>query len=124
MASGFDLEAFKPVLSLYASKISSRKLEKNQALGYGATFTADADLEVSNYNFGYGDGFLRTASNSFTTPNGEKLLGRISMDNSSFVSNKDEILIFNDARVLATSAKTLSYEVLTSLKKRLKRKIV
>ena len=38
------------------------------------------------------------------------------MDNSSFISDEDELLIFNDAKVMAKSAGTISYEVLTSLK--------
>jgi len=46
------------------------------------------------------------------------------MDNSSFISNEDELLIFNDARVMTKSAKTISYEVLTSLKEGMRREIV
>lgn len=124
MYSGFDTRQLKPVLSVYASKISSRNFKKSQALGYGATFRAKEDCIVSNYNFGYGDGFLRAASNNYETPESKKLVGRISMDNSSFIARNDRLLIFDDARVMAESAKTISYEVLTSLKKKLKRKIV
>ena len=114
----------KPILSVYASKISSRTLHVGKSIGYGATYTTKKDEIVSNYDFGYGDGFLRVLSNKFSTPNGEKLLGRISMDNSSFLSDKDELLIFNDARDVAPLADTISYEVLTSLKPSLKRTIV
>jgi alanine racemase len=46
------------------------------------------------------------------------------MDNSTFVSDADELLIFDDARLLAQAAGTISYEVLTSLKAHLTRKIV
>jgi len=46
------------------------------------------------------------------------------MDNSSFVSDKNELLIFNDARDVALFAKTISHEVLTSLKANLKRRII
>ncbi len=123
-SSAFDKVDLKPVLSLYAKKISSRSLKKDKALGYGASYTADTDCIVSNYDFGYGGGFLRICSNNYTNPNGEKLLGRISMDNSSFLSEVEEILIFDDAREIAKSAQTISYEVLTSLKCNLARKIV
>jgi len=116
-----SLKNLKPVLSVYANKISSRELKKGKCIGYGATFSADEDLSISNYDFGYADGFMRVNSNNYTTPNGEQLLGRISMDNSSFVSKKDKILIFNDAREIAKTSKTISYEVLTSLKQNLKR---
>jgi len=46
------------------------------------------------------------------------------MDNSSFLADDDEILIFNDARSVAKSAKTISYKILTSLKADLKREII
>jgi len=115
---------FKAVLSLYASKISTREIKKGEAIGYGATYTANDDMKVSNYDFGYGDGFLRSCSNKYVTPNNEQLLGRISMDNSTFLSTKDEILVFDDANQIAKSTQTISYEVLTSLKENIKRVIV
>jgi alanine racemase len=114
----------KPVLSLYANKISTKYLKKGSRIGYGGSYALEKDCVVSNYDFGYGDGFLRTLSNNYITPNGEKLLGRISMDNSSFLSDKNEILIFNDAREVAKKANTISYEVLTSLKEKIKRVVV
>ena len=76
----------KPVLSVYANKISSRELKIGEAVGYGATFVADKDLVVSNYNFGYGDGFLRICSNNYKNPNANELVGRVSMDNTSFIT--------------------------------------
>jgi len=119
-----DVDGFKPVLSLYASKISSRKLLKGECVGYGASYEAKEDCIVSNYDFGYGDGFLRSCSNNYTTPHAKDLLGRISMDNSSFLCDDDKIVIFDDAREVAKSAKTISYEVLTSLKPYIKREII
>jgi len=119
-----EAEKLKPVLSLYAQKISSRTLKKGEFVGYGATFKAQTSCVVSNYDFGYGDGFMRRCSHVHTTPNGTQIAGRISMDNSSFLSDADELLIFNDARVVADFANTISYEVLTSLKKYIKREIV
>jgi len=118
------IEGLMPILSLYGSKISSRKLKKGECIGYGATFEAKKDMVVTNYDFGYGDGFLRGCSNNYKTPDGSKLIGTISMDNSSFIYDKDEILIFNDATKIAKSANTISYEILTSLKHYIKREIV
>jgi len=124
MAKPLGVDGFKPVLSLYADKISSRELKKGDAIGYGASFYLKEDSVISNYDFGYGDGFLRVLSNNYKTPKSKKLVGRISMDNSSFICSDDKILIFDDARVIASFAKTISYEVLTSLKATLKREIV
>jgi len=122
----FDSHApqLKPVLSLYAKKISSRELSAGDSVGYGATFRADKPMVVSNYDFGYGDGFLRACSNTFQTKEGVKIAGRVSMDNSSFISRKEELLIFDDAREVSLFAKTISYEVLTSLKSNIKRTII
>jgi len=114
----------KPVLSLYTQKISSRTLKKGDSVGYGATYVASKEERVSNYDIGYGDGFLRSNSNVFQTKDGVKIAGRISMDNSSFLSEKEELLLFSDAKDVAKYAKTISYEVLTSLKSYIKREIV
>jgi alanine racemase len=118
------LKALRPVLSLYARRLSSHKIKVGESVGYGAAFCAEKPLCVSNFDIGYGDGFLRSCSNTYVTPDGIKIAGRISMDNSSFVTNKEEILLFNDAIEVARHAKTISYEVLTSLKPYLKRIIV
>jgi len=119
-----EVKGLKPVLSVYASKVSSRGLKEGWHVGYGATYKAKQDCIVSNYDFGYGDGFLRSCSNNYQNPHAKKLVGRISMDNSSFLADDEELLIFDDARVVAKSAKTISYEVLTSLKPYIQRKII
>ncbi len=114
----------KPILSLYADRISSREMKKGEFIGYGATYKIKKNCVVSNYNFGYGDGFLRICSNNFSTVKDKELVGRISMDNSSYISDDEQLHIFNDARVVSKYAKTISYEVLTSLKSDLKREII
>jgi len=120
----FNAPELRPVLSLYAKKISQRELDIGESVGYGATFVAKSKLTVSNYDFGYGDGFLRACSNYYVTPQNIKVAGRISMDNSSFLSKEEKLLIFDDARVVSKFAKTISYEILTSLKSYIKREIV
>ncbi|MFT5836279.1 MAG: alanine racemase [Sulfurimonas sp.] len=117
-------EKLLPVLSLYAYKLSSREVKKGERVGYGGIFTAKENCVVSNYNFGYGDGFLRNSSNDFVTSSGVKQIGRISMDNSSFISESENLLIFENAVDAAKTANTISYEVLTSLKTSLKREII
>lgn len=114
MPEGFEVD-LKPVLSLSASRLSKRTLKKGEAVGYGATFCAEEDCIVSNYDFGYGDGFMRLLSNNYITPAGEKQVGMISMDNASFLTDKEDIVVFDDARVIAKQAGTISYEILTSL---------
>lgn len=118
-------EKFKPVLSLWADKISQRELKAGERVGYGGEYTAPSDCIIGNYEFGYGDGFLRCcAKEGYKTPEGIELLGRISMDNSTFASCEEKLLVFSDARVVAKYAKTISYEVLTSLKPEIKRVVI
>ncbi|MDQ7068905.1 MAG: alanine racemase [Sulfurimonas sp.] len=118
-----NAQKLKPVLSLYAKQNSSRVIESGEGVGYGGTFVAEESVVVSNYDFGYADGFFRSCSCNYITPQNVQIAGRISMDNSSFVSDKEELLIFDDAREVAKCAGTISYEVLTSLKPHLKRRI-
>jgi alanine racemase len=118
------VSALQPILSLYAKRNSTRVVERGACVGYGASYKAREPLSVSNYDFGYGDGFLRACSNHYVTPEGVKLLGRISMDNSSFASDADKLLIFNDAKAAAKFANTISYEFLTALKSELPREIL
>ena len=119
-----DTSKLKPVLSLTALKNSTRELKKGDRVGYGATYTINEETKVSNYDFGYADGFLRINSNNYTTPQNIKQVGRISMDNSSFLSAEDEILVFDDASIIAKSSQTIAYEVLTSLKANIKRVVI
>ena len=117
-------EELKPVLSLYANKIGSKQLPKGSRIGYGGAHTLKEDAIISTYDIGYGDGFLRCLSHSYTTPKGYRIAGRISMDNSSFYSEEEKLLIFDDARDVAKQAGTIAYEVLTSLKPDIPREVV
>jgi len=124
MDRGFDETGLQPVLSLYAQRISTRTLGKGERLGYNATFEAQEEMEVSNYDIGYADGLKRSLSNAYQTPDGYELLGRVSMDNSSYNTAEDKILIFDDANEMAAHVGTIAYEVLTSLSAYLKRVVI
>lgn len=124
-AGVFDFPKLKPVMSLWASKIASRDIKKGQSLGYGGKFTASKDMKVSTYDVGYGDGFLRLNENdSYTTPKGYKLLGRVSMDSVSLDSQDNEVCIFDDVTQLASIHKTISYEITCALKENVEKEIV
>ena len=115
----------KPVLSLWANKIISKKIKKGQCVGYGGSFEAIEDMDISTYDIGYGDGFLRINENqSYTTPQGYKILGRVSMDSLSLNCTNDEVCIFDDVKILAKLHNTIYYEILTSLKNSIPREII
>ena len=123
MPKAFKTASLKPVLSLYANKITTKQLPKGARVGYGGTHTLQKDAAVTTYDIGYGDGFLRCLSHNYTTPEGCKIAGRISMDNSSFYTREEKLLIFDDARDVAKAAGTISYEILTALKPEIPRKV-
>ncbi len=112
----FSNPNLKPVMSLWADKISTRNIKKNEKVGYGGKYLAKKDMKISTYNLGYGDGFLRLdGTQKYITPKGHEILGRVSMDNISVNSDEDEICIFEDVRELAKLQNTISYEITTTL---------
>lgn len=112
----FNNPVLKPVLSLWGKKIASRKIEKNQRVGYGGVFLASKQMDISTYDVGYGDGFFRlNGKDKYTTPEGYEILGRVSMDSLSIDSTDDEVCIFDDATPLAKIHDTITYEITTSL---------
>ncbi len=124
-AGVFKFPKLKPVLSLWANKLSTRTLTKGQSVGYGGKFTALEDMVISTYDVGYGDGFLRlNERNSYTTPKGYKVLGRVSMDNLSLNTDDKEVCIFEDVTTLAKEHDTISYEITTTLSPNIEKEIV
>ncbi len=121
----FDFPILKPVMSLWATKLSTRTLKKGQSVGYGGKFTVSEDMTVSTYDIGYGDGFLRLNENDrYITPKGFKVLGRVSMDNLSINSDEKEVCLFDDVQELAKIHKTITYEITCSLKEHIKKEIL
>ncbi len=106
----FDL---KPVLKLYAQKISTRKLKKGSRVGYGGVGVLKKDSFVSTYDIGYSDGFLRNIY-----PN---LLGKVSMDSISLLGDKEKVCIIDDAKEIAKLNNTISYDILVKLNKNIER---
>ena len=66
-----------------AQLIQRRRLQPGDSVGYNASFTASAAMEVGVVGLGYADGYLRTWSNLGSFHSGGKRLpvvGRVSMD--------------------------------------------
>lgn len=111
-----DFPKLKPVLSLWANRISTRVLNEKESVGYGGTFITDKKITISTYDLGYGNGFFRINENQeYFTRDGYRVLGRVSMDNLSLNTNKDNVCIFDNADKLAKIHNTINYEIFTSL---------
>jgi len=106
----------KPVLSLWAKKVSTRVLRKGSRVGYGGTYITPKDMIVSTYDLGYGDGWMRSNSfKPFITAQGLPILGRVSMDYISLETDIDEVCIVNNTQYASKQIGTISYEIMTQL---------
>ncbi|GIT98623.1 alanine racemase [Sulfurovum sp. TSL1] len=125
LPDSFDEAALRPVMSLYANKISTRELRAGERLGYGGDFIAVQDMMISTYDLGYGDGWSRGDSTQpYITSEGLPILGRVSMDSISLESEKEEVCVMNDAQTAAKQFGTISYEVTTALSAELPKEVV
>ncbi len=123
-----DLEEdkyLKPVLHLYANKIATKHIKKGDHVGYGSkAFIAPHDMTVSNYDMGYGNGFLRLSEDKKSTiADGREILGRISMDSFAIEGDDEMVCAFDDAKQLAKAHSTITYEITTTLSPFIKRVI-
>lgn len=115
----------KPVLSLWAERLSGRCLKKGSRIGYGGMYEAQNDEVVSTYDIGYGDGFFRyDGKKPFALANGQLIKGRMSMDSFCTAMDAPKVCLFDDANPLAEHFGTISYEIITQLSPAIKRVIV
>ena len=129
----------RPAMTLSSTIIAIRNIEKNETVGYNSRWTAERPTRLATVAIGYGDGYPRHACNG--TPvlvNGQraKLVGTVSMDLITIdisdchhieigdkailwgVDNNGESLSVEE---IADHADTISYQLLTSVSKRVAR---
>lgn len=132
----------KPVMALETKVVGIRHFKKGQSVSYGRTYVCTEDTDIAVLPIGYADGLLRRFSPGLTvTINGKDypVRGRICMDQCMVelglnhdVELFDKVEIFgpvesganNTAEALASLGNTISYEVLTSISKRVERIII
>jgi alanine racemase len=125
MDSTFGDMNLRPVMSLYANRVSSRKLKRGERIGYGGEFVAKDDMVVSTYDLGYGDGWRRgTPKNPYATVDSGDILGRVSMDFITLEGDKDEVCIMNDALSVARRYGTIAYEITCAFHANIERIVV
>jgi alanine racemase len=107
----------KPILSLWAEKITTRDLKAGQRVGYGGAFTAHTNMKVSTYDIGYGDGFFRYKNEGM-------FLGKVSMDSCVMRGDAQKVCILDDASEIAKHFDTISYDILVKLSSTIARVIV
>ena len=123
----------KPVAALRALVVSVRTLAAGETVSYGATWRAERPTHVATLAIGYADGLPRAFARSGIVRLGARnapVRGRITMDmtiveTDGTVQTGDDALIFGEELLLdaqAERAGTISYELLTSLGRRVERR--
>lgn len=129
----------KPVVTLSGRVIQTRSVSRGDGVGYGGTWKASRLTRVVTVSVGYADGYLRSLSNRGTLNiQGHEvpLIGNVSMDTitcdvtdipsdivleGSLIDLLDPI---NGVDAVAGRARTIGYEILTSLGHRYARRYV
>jgi alanine racemase len=136
--SGLRL-AVKPVLTWKTRILSVRQMRAGQALGYGGTYVTKAPSRIAVLPVGYADGLNRGLSSGgrvIVREHYAPIVGRISMDLTLVdvtgipgVNVADEVVLLGssdslsvDAREHADLARTIPYEILCAISKRVPRK--
>ena len=128
------VKKLRPVLSWKSTISQVKQIHKGESVGYSRSFVSDKNMEIAIVPVGYADGFRRSLSNGVGSViiNGQmcNLVGRVCMDmimvdvTKKFVKTGDRVELIGEKISLSQFAdkmQTISYEVLTSISKRVHR---
>ncbi|WP_417443243.1 alanine racemase [Joostella sp.] len=126
-----------PVISLKSVISQIHHISANESIGYNKGHIAKTNMKTATIPIGHADGIGRQygKGKAFLTVNGVKcpIIGNVCMDMLMIdVSNVDcnegdEVLVFGEhptASEFAATAGTISYELITAISQRVKRKII
>ncbi len=127
----------KPVATLKTIISQIHKIEPGDSVGYNRSFTSKDYKFTATLPLGHADGIGRQYGNGkvFVNVNGQKapIIGNTCMDmimidiTGMECKEGDEVIIFGEspnANEFASSANTISYELLTGISQRVKRSII
>ncbi|MGN6555165.1 MAG: alanine racemase [Verrucomicrobiota bacterium] len=134
------IPGIEPVMSVKARIASIQKLKAGEVVGYGMHYTARSDRRIAVLPIGYGDGFPRVRNLGGALIHGRRapLVGGIAMDALMVdITEIPEAQMWDEAVIMGRQANeeitvhdlaklknSVSYEVLTSWRLRLRRKCV
>ncbi len=129
-----NAKKLRPVVSWKSTVSQVKQILKGESVGYSRSFVADKNMEIAIVPVGYADGYRRSLSNGVGSViiNGQmcNVVGRVCMDmimvdvTKKFVKTGDRVELIGDKITLSQFAEkmqTISYEVLTSISKRVHR---
>ncbi len=135
-----QLPGIEPVMSVKAKIAAIQKLKPGEVVGYGMRYTAPTERRIAVLPIGYGDGFPRVRNEGCALIHGRRapLLGGIAMDALMVdITEIPQAQMWDEAvlmgrqgdheitvRDIATLKKSVTYDVLTNWRLRLRRKSV
>lgn len=127
----------KPIASLKSVISQTHLIEKDETVGYNRSYKSNGFKKIATIPIGHADGIGRYFGNEkgFVFINNTKcyIVGNVCMDmimvdiTHANCKEGDEVIIFNNqhtAENLAEAVGTISYELITSISRRVKRKFV
>ena len=125
----------KPAMTFKSVITLVKKIEAGQSVSYGCNYTASSTRKIASVGAGYADGFERHNTGGFVLVGGKRatVIGNICMDQFMIdVTNidckiGDEVILFGDsegilsADIVADKCKTINYEVVCGVSKRVLR---
>jgi len=134
------IPGIEPVMSVKARIAAIQKLQPGEVVGYGMRYTAKTERRIAILPIGYGDGFPRVRNEGAALIHGQRapLIGGIAMDALMVdITDIPEAQMWDEAVIMgrqgheeitvhdiAKLKNSVSYEVLTSWRLRLRRKSV
>lgn len=133
----------KPVLTMRTSISSTKKINRDDSVGYNGTFTAEKEMTIATFPVGYYEGLDRRLSNCGFVQVGPdavacRVIGNVSMNMASIevshvagVKSGDRVIVFsnniNDPNSIVSLAKKgglLPYEIAVHIPAVLRRTVV
>jgi alanine racemase len=134
------IDGIEPVMSVKTRIAAIQRLEAGETTGYGMGYTTPSPRRIAILPIGYGDGFPRVANQGAALLHSQRapLLGRVSMDALMVdITNIPQAQMWDEATLmgrqgdeeitvhdLAKLKNSVSYDVLTSWRLRLRRECV
>lgn len=128
---GYECKEVEPCLAVRSYVARVAEVKKGETVGYGGRFKAEKDEIIATISMGYGDGLPRSFTDGFILIGGKKrqVVGNICMDycfaivDRSVKAGDEAVLIgkqgteVQTAEEIAEKCGTISYEILTGLKR-------
>ena len=114
----------KPVLSLFAERMSSRIIRPGASVGYDHNFFKNGKTAkvLSTFDIGYADVCIRSNVEEPIVLDGKTLVvGKPSMDSFSALVDVEKICVFREVGTLAKRANTIVYDVLVNINHKIQR---